>query len=196
MKSIWHREKQMEIKEKKRQLRQIYLAKRRELQNRLEMDQKIRNWVLGSNWYIQARVIYTYVSYRAEADTRNLIDQAWKDGKIVAVPRVSGTDMDFYQIYSREDLEPGIMGILEPKNHCKKMQEESTVMIVPGAVFDRNGYRIGYGGGFYDRYLEKYPNHLLAALAYECQLTDKIPIEPWDKKIDYIITEEGIYEFN
>ncbi len=196
MRNLWHREKKMQIKEEKQRLRREYLQKRKSLQNRLERDQKIFTQITYSDWYMQTKQINTYVSYRAEVDTKALIQQAWSDEKIVAVPRVSGEEMDFYEIHSMEDLESGIKGILEPNNDCRKALQDSAVIFVPGAVFDKEGYRIGYGGGFYDRYLEKYPNHLLVGLAYECQLIDHIPREPWDKKIDYIVTEEGIYEFN
>lgn len=191
MKSVWHREGQMEIKEQQRHLRKEFLLRRRTLENRLEKDQKILERILHTDWYAKTHSIYTYVSYRAEVDTKKLIQQAWKDGKKVAVPRVCGEIINFYQIHSMDDLEPGIKGILEPALHCVQLEEQEAVLLIPGVVFDRAGYRIGYGGGFYDRYLETHPNYLSVALAYECQLIDHVPRQPWDKKIDGIITEEA-----
>ncbi|CVI73054.1 putative 5-formyltetrahydrofolate cyclo-ligase [Clostridiales bacterium CHKCI001] len=181
----------MEIKEQKRRLRKEFLLRRRTLENRFEKDQKILERILHTDWYAQARSIYTYVSYRAEVDTKKLIQQAWKDGKNVAVPKVCGEIINFYQIHSMDDLESGIKGILEPAVHCIPLEEQDAVLLVPGAVFDQEGYRIGYGGGFYDRYLETHPNYLSVALAYECQVIDYVPRQPWDQKIDCIITEEA-----
>ncbi|MCI6675555.1 MAG: 5-formyltetrahydrofolate cyclo-ligase [Clostridiales bacterium] len=200
MKNVWQREKQVETKQvqqttNKKQMRKDYLAQRKALNNRLEKDEQMRRRIAESDWYKKSDYIYTYVSYRAEADTKILIQQMWKAGKVVAVPRVNQTNMEFYQIETMDDLESGMKGILEPKQHCKKIDQPG-VVLVPGAVFDRNGYRIGYGRGFYDRYISSHPNNLYVGLAYECQMTDEIPIEPWDKKINNIVTEEGIYEFN
>lgn len=191
MKNGWRREEQMEIREQKKYLRKEFLLRRRTLENRLERDQRILERILHTDWYAQAQSIYTYVSYRAEVDTKKLIQQAWKDGKNVAVPKVCGEIINFYQIYSMDELEPGIKGILEPMEHCPLREEQDAVIIVPGAVFDLERYRIGYGGGFYDRYLETHPNYRSVALAYECQFVDSVPRQPWDRKLDCIITEEA-----
>ena len=86
---------------------------------------------------------------------------AWDDGKEVAVPRVDGDGiMHFYYLRSLKDLEPGAFGIMEPRADCRICETEEGLLLMPGVAFDEQGHRVGYGGGYYDRYLEKHP-HLI-----------------------------------
>ena len=185
------------------------------VKEKAQYDASIKEIILGMEEYRKADVILAYVSYRSEVDTTALIQQALLDGKYVFAPKVSGNEMEFWQITAMEDLQEGYRGIREPvqsiafpdwiKESCKVM------MWMPGAAFDKERHRIGYGGGFYDRYL----NRLLrqseqtassdlawtqsgrfmlttAALAYSCQILEQIPYEEHDIKPDLLVTEQGI----
>ena len=151
--------------------------------------------ILSSRSYEDVRFLYCYVSYGSEVDTRRLIEESLKRGKRVAVPRVRGRyRMDFCFIRSMADLSPGYKGIPEPGPWCRKapVPFEETLVIVPGIAFDRSGGRIGYGGGYYDTYLAGKTKCIKAAAAYSMQITEQIPTEPSDVKMDLIITEKEL----
>lgn len=146
-------------------------------------------------FYKQAEYIYLYVSYNQEVDTVEIIKHILDDKKRVAVPKIIDKNMDFYEITSLDQLSEGAFGIQEPIGN-KPVSEDpewasSNLMIIPGLAFDKNGGRIGYGGGYYDRYLHKHPKRigLKIALAYDFQVLEHIEIESFDEKIDGIITD-------
>ena len=184
-------------------------------EDRARYDASIREIVTSLAEYCEAEAVLAYVSYKSEVDTMTLIQQALEDGKCVFAPKVAGNEMEFWQITAMEDLQEGYRGIREPvqsvsfpnwvKEGCKVM------MWMPGVVFDRERHRIGYGGGFYDRYLNRLSQLLkqtasteqpmphserftltTAALAYECQVLEQIPYEEHDVKPDMLITEQGV----
>ena len=107
--------------------------------------------------YRNAERIMAYADYNHEVITRYIIEQAWKDGKEVAVPKVFGKDMVFYRLTDFSQLESGYFGIPEPKEDGETVSWEEAMMVMPGVAFDINCNRVGYGGGFYDRFLEKHP---------------------------------------
>ncbi|MCI1726676.1 MAG: 5-formyltetrahydrofolate cyclo-ligase [Lachnospiraceae bacterium] len=142
--------------------------------------------------YEKARVIYTYVSFGREADTKNLIRDAWRHGKKVAVPKIHGDDLEFYYIESFGQLQEGYKGIPEPSG-CRKAEDEEAFVIMPGVAFDEQRNRLGYGKGYYDRFLEKNPKHKTAAMAFDFQVQEKeLPHEKTDLKPDVIVTEKRI----
>ena len=161
---------------------------------------RILSYVCSLKEYQEADLIYCYVDYNHEVRTWPIMERAMKDGKQVAVPRVDGSAMDFYRITGREDLESGYSGILEPKQGLPVVSEEDfaggagrrALFLMPGVAFDREHHRVGYGGGFYDRYLEARPQLVTAALAYECQMFETVPFESFDIKPRILITEAGI----
>lgn len=110
----------------------------------------------------------------------------------LAFPRVQGMSMDFYQVFSLDDLKEGAFHVMEPDNACKKAEWEYALCFTPGSVFDRKGGRFGYGKGYYDRYFEKHPRLFRAGIAYENQVEEKLPTEDFDIPINYLITEQGI----
>lgn len=110
----------------------------------------------------------------------------------LAFPRVQGMSMDFYQVFSLDDLKEGAFHVMEPDNACKKAEWEYALCFTPGSAFDREGGRFGYGKGYYDRYFEKHPRLLRAGIAYENQVEEKLPTEDFDIPINYLITEQGI----
>ncbi len=148
--------------------------------------------VCKTDLYQNAQTIYTYVAYNREVETRIIIEQAWADGKKVAVPRVEGDVMNFYLIQSYDELEPGCMGIPEPATSIPA-NDEHALMIMPGVAFDRKKNRVGYGGGYYDKYLEAHPGLGKLAVAFEFQFMDEVPVEPTDICPEMIITESSIY---
>lgn len=143
--------------------------------------------------FMKADLIGSFVSFGNEISTRELIDWCLSRGKRVAVPRVEGKEIRFYRISSREELIPGLWGIPEPVPDKKRI-EVPGFMVVPGLAFDRKGFRLGYGGGYYDRYLTNHPDLITAGAGYEVQLIDKVPGEPHDLPVDYIVTENNVYQ--
>lgn len=157
-----------------------------------DWSNKIVEKVLQTQMYKECSTIYTYVAYKREVETKGLILQAWKDGKKVAVPRVEGEVMNFYYITSLDELENSDMGIPEPKP-VNPADDEFALMVMPGVAFDKNMNRIGYGGGYYDRYLEEHTNLKRLAIAFEFQFVDgPLPTEPTDICPEMIITEENV----
>jgi len=166
--------------------------------DRTDYSKMITEIVLGLGEVCLARDILCFVGYKSEVQTIELIKELLRLGKNVYVPRVNGDDMDFYRIDSLKDLKEGYKGIPEPTETCEDIYKgsdlEDVVMFMPGAVFDKDGSRIGYGKGFYDRYLAKYDIMMRIALCFSVQLLESIPSDAHDKKASVIVTEKGITE--
>ncbi|WP_455718910.1 5-formyltetrahydrofolate cyclo-ligase [Anaerosporobacter sp.] len=174
----------------------------KELKKNLSEDEievrskRIADKFFAQPYYKQANNIYLYVSYNQEVNTIGIIKHILEDKKRVAVPKVIDDTMEFHEITSLEQLSEGAFGILEPivNNPVSENPEwnSSNLMIVPGLVFDKTGNRIGYGGGYYDRYIHKYSDRigLKIAFAYDFQVFEHVDIESFDEKIDGIITDE------
>lgn len=161
---------------------------------RFEKSMQIFEQLITVPEFKRADRIYTYVSMDNEIDTIMLIDYSLSLEKRVFVPRVSGKDMEFYEISDISELNPGYMGIYEPDINGREPDYSRTgFMCMPGLAFDRSYNRIGYGGGFYDRYLSVDNKLYKAALAYEAQLLESIPAQDGDVRPDMIVTEENIY---
>lgn len=154
----------------------------------------------SNSCYREAQALLVYVSFRSEVDTFLLIEQAFSDEKAVYVPRVSGREMDFFRINALSDLAEGYYGILEPQSHITEVYSPvagKALMCMPGAAFDRSHHRIGYGGGYYDRYLSGLSEQAkdticTAALAYDCQILPEIPWDNHDICPRRIFTETEI----
>lgn len=161
---------------------------------RFEKSIRIFEQLITVPEFKRADRIYTYVSMDNEIDTIMLIDYSLSLEKRVFVPRVSGKNMEFYEISDISELSPGYMGIYEPDINGKEPDYSRTgFMCMPGLAFDKSYNRIGYGGGFYDRYLSVENKLYKAALAYEAQLLESIPAQDGDVRPDMIVTEESIY---
>ena len=163
------------------------------VQERTEWDRRILSFLVNSELYRRSDLLLTYVSVGSEAGTRELISFALADGKRVAVPVCIGQRMSFFEIESVNNLKKGAFGIPTADKSAKPVQtyDMSALCIVPALSFDRNMNRLGMGGGFYDRYLEKCVNAHIAAVAFEVQKADSIPMEPHDMKVKYVLTENG-----
>lgn len=160
------------------------------------LSQKCTEHLLGTVQYKKADTICVYISHDNEVDTESLILRALADKKKVAAPRVISSDgrneMEFYYFDSMDALKPGAFGILEPMGISPINQQENCLMIMPGIAFDEKKNRIGYGGGYYDRYLEKNKQMVKAALAYEIQMVKALTPDPFDITPDMIVTEKRI----
>lgn len=158
-----------------------------------EKSKKIWKNLRNTKEFIEAELLYLYVSYNQEVMTRPYIRESIHAGKKVAIPKIIDGVMEFFRIEDMNQLEKGYQGILEPIKG-KLICGESGLMIMPGLAFDRNLHRCGYGGGFYDTYLQKYDkgNLIKFALAYEYQIFEQIPVEKHDKILNAIVTENEI----
>ena len=142
--------------------------------------------------YRNAERIMAYADYNHEVMTRYIIEEAWKAGKEVAVPKVVGKDMIFYRLTDFSQLEPGYFGIPEPVRG-EIVKWEDALMVMPGVAFDPENNRVGYGGGFYDRFLEKHPDITRLAVAFDFQILDLVPTEPTDICPQIIVTQSKVY---
>lgn len=157
----------------------------------------IEKQLLSLEQYQNSEILLIYNSYLSEVSTYGIIEQALKTGKKVFCPKVlSPGIMEFYKITSLEDVILGYRNIPEPKTTKVPYQDENlskTLMIMPLVGFDNHKNRLGYGGGFYDRYLQRFPELHRIGLGFECQRYEEhLPIEDTDQKPDYIITEKRI----
>lgn len=149
--------------EEKKQIRRRVLTRRDALtsQEQRRASCLITERLLGHQWFYRAGSLLCYVSYGSELDTRELIREALRLGKKVYVPKVGENHrMDFFRIGALEELQPGFHGILEPPDTARSYVGEGaerTLMLMPGVVFDLYSNRLGYGGGYYDRYLAAHP---------------------------------------
>lgn len=183
--------------ETKKLIRKNILALRdgMDKEERNEKSKKIANRLMQLETYKKAQILVIYVNYKSEVSTQSLIKTALLEGKKVYCPKVCEGEMEFYRIDSLEELSEGYMGIREPKGETSKkltvedMKEEVCLMIMPGSVFDRERNRIGYGKGYYDKYIGKYPYFDTAALCFVCQLIDEVPAKEYDIRPDMVITE-------
>lgn len=151
--------------------------------------------VLGLPAYRSALNLAAYASFRSEFDTSALIAGALAAGKRVAVPRVSADrerlEFRFIQ-HPERDLAPGTWGVPEPRIECEPLVDGDglDLVLLPGVAFTRRGDRVGYGRGYYDRFvagLRQRP--VLVAAAYSMQIVDELPIEPHDRRVDVLVTE-------
>lgn len=144
--------------------------------------------LMNTEGYKQAECIYCYIDFKNEVMTKPIIRRALSDGKKVAVPRIEGSNMEFYYIDGYDKLKAGTYGILEPED-CPLAEDKTALLIMPGVAFDRENHRVGYGGGYYDRYLERPNQHYKIALAYEFQVFEHVPYEEFDICPDLVLTE-------
>ncbi len=169
-------------------LRKKYKAVR----SKITDNDNCENLFLSHNLYISSEVILVYASFNFEQSTRELISKALYDKKSVFLPRIKSGEMKFYRIYSPDDLKPGFFGIDEPAG-SELYSGCDCVCIVPGIAFDKKGYRLGYGGGYYDKFLSTRDNIIKVGFCSKDCFADELPIESTDIKMDYIFYEDIIY---
>lgn len=181
----------------KKELRESILARRKTIKenDKKDWDKKIRENLLNLDQFKRAKNIFIYVNMSDEVNTVELIELILAEGKTVAVPKVIPVlkAMEALEIKSFADLsESGAFGILEPTMDSKNISKEIDIAIVPGLAFDEEKNRLGYGGGFYDKFFSKYKNIEKIALCYEYQIVKSTPRDEFDIKMDAIITEKRV----
>lgn len=190
-------EKIIDIRPLKKQLRVEAREMRRALspEKKRSLDRKIKNKLLNLWAVREADAILCYVSTDIEVDTREFITALLQMGKPVAVPRCEGekSNMNFYYINSLDELLPGSFGVDEPEPVTEHMvtQTEKTLCVVPAFMFDKSGYRLGYGKGYYDRYLSRYKGSTIG-ICYNDNLKDELFHGKYDRTVDMIVTEKTI----
>lgn len=152
-------------------------------------SRKIQELVTASKEFKSARVIGAYHAFGSEVRTDLIIEQAEALGKKVALPSVEGGSIVFYELSSRKYLVKGRFGIMEPLPYGTV--DRIDLMVVPGIAFDRQGYRLGYGKGYYDRFLSGRQTFSVG-LGYSLQLVDSLPRGVHDERLDAIATEDGM----
>ena len=182
----------------KQRLREEHLAAREALseQERSVLDNRITQKLLATSEYAEATTVLTYVSVSSEVSTRMFIECALRDGKTVAVPRcLPGHCLEFVAIDSLEQLVAAPFNLLEPAKELSAVTEDqknNSICIVPALLVDTKGYRLGYGAGFYDRFLSTYPGKKIC-LAYQQSLSrTTLPHTAFDVAVDVVITESEV----
>lgn len=148
---------------------------------------RLADLFLASEFYRQAKTIYGYLPYNQEVRTYSMLEQAMLDGKRVALPKIYGNEMKFIYVDDLSLVEKGYAGIPEPIANEPVADDPTALVLMPGLAFDREGHRIGYGGGFYDRFLAKEPNHPSLALCYAFQIVEHLPTEEFDIPVDCVL---------
>ena len=152
-----------------------------------ERSAKLARLFFASEAYQKAKTIYGYLPYNQEVRTVPMLERALKDGKKVAVPKVYGDEMKFLYLDDLNAVAKGYAGIPEPIADEPLAQDETALVLMPGLAFDPQGHRIGYGGGFYDKFLAAEPNHPTLALCYEFQMLPKLYVEDHDIPVDTVL---------
>lgn len=187
----------------KADLRKEILSKRSSMKASEVIDKSkiICSKITELDVYKNAKTVLLYYPYNNEAETFMLFDELLSDDKIVAFPKSTVVDgvsgLDFYVITDKSQFENGYKGIMEPdvNNHeLEKFFGTADLCIAPGVVFDKKCHRIGYGKGFYDRYLQKNPPLHTIGIAFELQVVEEITPEAGDISMDMVVTEKNIYE--
>ncbi len=140
-----------------------------------------------SEAYKSAKTIYGYLPYNQEVRTVPMLEQALKDGKQVAVPKVYGDEMKFIYLTDLSQVEKGYAGIPEPIADGPIAEDKTALVLMPGLAFDPQGNRMGYGGGFYDKFLASEPEHPTLALCYDFQMLPELQTDKHDIPVDVVL---------
>ena len=184
------------MSEHKKALREQLIQQRREMEKtvRKEYDEKIYNNLMELDKVRECETFLVYASSGIEVDTRRFITEMLKRGKTVAVPKCVGRDMRFLAVSSLSALTRSRFGVDEPADGAEITDFDKAVCIVPALRFDERGYRLGWGGGFYDRFLACYSG-LSVGICYE-QCCGEVPVDEYDLPVNAVITENGVYFSN
>ena len=167
-----------EIREKKRAMTETQIVTKSE---------KLGQLFVASEAYQQAKTIYGYLPYNQEVRTTAMLQKALDDGKRVAVPKCYGEEMRFIYLDDLSKVEKGYCNIPEPIEDGPIADDPAALVLMPGLAFDSQGHRMGYGGGFYDKFLAQEPNHPTLALCYDFQMLEHLETEAHDIPVDYVI---------
>ena len=176
----------------KKELRKKYTKVRADVEDKEGKDRLIRENLRQLDIYKKAKSVFVFISYKSEVDTRGIIEDILADGKKLLFLLVKGKEMIAVEVKGIDDLEPNKMGILEPKSGDEVTDVDLT--ITPGLAFDKDGFRLGYGGGYYDKFFAKVDT-IRMGIGYSDQYVESIVHEDYDKALEYLLTEEGLIEF-
>ncbi len=181
------------------QLRRHFAALRDALrpEERQEKSERIRARLFESPWYHEASSLFTFMSFRSEVETGPVIADALQQGKRVMLPRIDREkrEMQAVEISGPASLTKNAMGIWEPARELPPFEGSIDLLLAPGLAFDLRGYRLGYGGGYYDRFLATRQVKKSVGLAFEIQIGPELPHEPFDMRLDQLISEKRILSF-
>lgn len=152
-----------------------------------EKSARLVNMFLESQLYRSAKTICGYLSFNQEVRTRPILEQALQDGKRIALPKCYGDEMRFILVKDLTQITKRSFGLPEPIADAPIADDETALVLVPGLAFDKQGYRVGYGGGYYDRFLSREPQHPTVALCFDFQMVEQLPIEPYDIPADLVL---------
>jgi 5-formyltetrahydrofolate cyclo-ligase len=143
----------------------------------------------------EGQAVMLYASFRNEADTWGIIGDLSEKGVKVVLPRTRKAGLELYEYRGPESLKLSRFGILEPDPELCPAADSTEIglVVVPGVVFDRRGGRIGFGAGYYDRFLPTVPDALKAGLCYEAQIAEEVPCDENDVRMDVLLTEKGLF---
>ena len=175
----------MDKKELRKKIRELKRAMTEE--QIVSASQRLGEKFLASDYYKNAKTIYGYLPYNQEVRTVPMLEQALKDGKKVAVPKCYGDEMRFIYMDDLSLVENGYANIPEPIADGPVAEDTTALVLMPGLAFDPEGHRIGYGGGFYDKFLASEPDHPTLALCYDFQMVESLPTEEYDIPVDCVL---------
>ena len=161
-------------------------------EERASKSRAIGDRLMKTGLWADAKTVFLYMSLPGEVETDRLIAEAWSQGKQVAVPKVTEEGLVFSKLDSFEELSEGSFHVREPRE-IREISDGRALVIMPGVAFDIKCNRIGYGKGFYDRYLFEHRGHPAVALSFDFAVYSKIPSGPHDIKPGLIITESDSY---
>ena len=173
----------------KKELRSIIRAQKRAMTEEMivQKSEKLGELFAASELYKNAKAIYGYLPYNQEVRTVPMLEQALKDGKKVAVPKCYGEEMRFIWMDDLSKVEKGYANIPEPIADEPVADDKTALVLMPGLAFDPKGNRMGYGGGFYDKFLAAEPTHPTLALCYDFQMLEHLETEAHDLPVDVVL---------
>ncbi|MDW7738669.1 MAG: 5-formyltetrahydrofolate cyclo-ligase [Bacillota bacterium] len=190
--------------QQKRELRKQIIKMRDQLPPEAinEKSHRIAEKLYSLPIYRNAPIVMFFLTFGSEVNTQEMVEETIRREKVALAPKAIPAEKDMIPLRINDwdrDLKIGAYNIPEPKfnNYRIVVPEAITLLIVPGVAFDLKGNRLGYGGGYYDRFFYKLDSHVpLVALAFELQIVPEVPVDEWDRPVDTIITEDRIIEIN
>ena len=159
----------------------------------IEKSEKIKSSLFNLQPYKQSKTPMFFVSFNSEVNTHDIIRESL-GRKTIVVPKVAHHEIEPSIIIDFDNLIEGKLGILEPIEVMQIAYKNIDLVLVPGIAFDKEGHRIGYGFGYYDKFLRKVPKAVKIGLCFDFQVVDRIPREAHDVPVDFIVTEERVIE--
>jgi 5-formyltetrahydrofolate cyclo-ligase len=177
----------------KSELRKLMLAKRQAIADgeRTYHEQTIIRHIRILPCFVKASSIALYMPIRGEV---NLLTLWQSEDRPILFPKVSGENLIFSSPASKKDFTEGAYGIPEPVSKGNTEISKIDVIFVPGVAFDRYGHRLGYGKGYYDRLIERYPDITFIGVCLDDFCIEELPVDPWDARVDFVVTQAGIYK--